>query len=767
MSASQMVGAESEQGISFWQLCRNRKWLILFCASVGLGIGYYYFNRQPPVYESAARIYVYVEKAHLPLESARISTHRQDLQRTHLQIIQSPMVVGYAVSNSGLSDLPSLKGTSDPVAAIIGNLRADGIEDTDILQLTYRSRYPDDCRQILEAVSASYQHFLEASQKEEKSEINDVIKEAMLTLNSDIEKHTKEMTQKRIQNRLVFKGDVAYNPHQANMERIDERKKLLEIEKLEIEGRITAIRKLEAQGENRGVLLQMMERFEAEGEPTPELGIPKTETDYKSLSLVQMKIELARMLRTLGMNHDKVLDLKAAIQAYEDFYETESASRNPEDGPAQKPSDFVNRYLTALEHQVRTIEAMIGKLAEEYVTEQSASYKIDELIDQDNSLRYQIAASQNLVDILSKKLSELSLIGDKGGLRSQIIAAPGTGSQVAVNFNQIMTLAGGVGLMAGLLLGYLFEMSDTSFRSPDDIVKQLGVPVLGHIPAMNLSQVVVDPKVGFDPALCTFYDPKSRTAEAYRAIRTALYFSTRGEGHKLIQVTSPDPSEGKSTLAANLAVSIANSGKRVLLIDADFRRPRVHRIFRLRDEVGVTSIIAGMAEIPDAIQETRIENLSALPCGPRPPNPSEMLTSPRFKELLDVLRDQFDFVIVDTPPMLAVTDPSAVAPRVDGVFLALRLTSKARQKATQAVQMLASFNANVLGVVVNGVGSRNDHAYGTDYAYSGKRPHYGNYNQLDSDEDGYWTYYDEDTSGGVPVGTTHSKSTADGPHIRM
>src|SRR5262249_3549316 len=144
---------------------------------------------------------------------------------------------------------------------------------------------------------------------------------------------------------------------------------------------------------------------------------------------------------------------------------------------------------------------------------------------------------------------------------------------------------------------------------------------------------------------------------------------TQGEGHKVIQVTSPNKGDGKSLLIANLAVSIAQSGKRVLLIDADCRRPRQHKVFNVRAESGLASVIGGMDDLPAAVVATAVPGLWLLPCGPVPPNPAELLTSPRFKHLLDEMREQYDFVLVDTPPLLAVTDPCVVAPRVDGLFL--------------------------------------------------------------------------------------------------
>lgn len=225
------------------------------------------------------------------------------------------------------------------------------------------------------------------------------------------------------------------------------------------------------------------------------------------------------------------------------------------------------------------------------------------------------------------------------------------------------------------------------------------------------------------PELRAVFEPRGQIAEAYRAVRTSLYFSARGGGQSVIQVTSPNPGDGKSTLAGNLAVSVANSGKRVLLLDADFRRPRCHKVFGVDNTVGVTAMIDGDFELADVIQQTEIENLSILPCGRRPPNPSELLTSRKFSDLLEVLREQYDLIIVDTPPVLAVTDPLNVAPRVDGVIVVLRLTKSARASSQQTLEALEEVGAKVLGVVVNGVGGGQTYsAYGYGKKYG---PRYG------------------------------------------
>ena len=224
-----------------------------------------------------------------------------------------------------------------------------------------------------------------------------------------------------------------------------------------------------------------------------------------------------------------------------------------------------------------------------------------------------------------------------------------------------------------------------------------------------------------DPVMCTIHLPKSVEAESYRTVRTALFFNSRGRSEQVIQVTSPCPGDGKSTLAANLAVTVANSGKSTLLLDADFRRPTQHKLFGLTAGVGLATVVDGQAGYTEAAQMVdSVPNLTVMACGPRPDNPSELLSSARFREVLEELRHQYDFVIVDTPPLLAVSDPCAVAAQVDGVLLDVRINRRAKTVAKRAIQILAGTGGEVIGVVINGVSTeKNQYSYGASrYGYN-------------------------------------------------
>ncbi|MFM8932048.1 MAG: polysaccharide biosynthesis tyrosine autokinase, partial [Gemmataceae bacterium] len=311
---------------------------------------------------------------------------------------------------------------------------------------------------------------------------------------------------------------------------------------------------------------------------------------------------------------------------------------------------------------------------------------------------------------------------DNGGYEAQELGrSPEIGSEVPSR-KSLMVVAGGIfGAALGGGLAWLLERSDKTFKSPDEIRQRLGLPVLGHVPLFPPMDEEEKALCKIDPTLITFHNPKSQEAEFFRGLRTALYFSTQGQGHQVLQTTSPTAGDGKSTTSANLAISLAQSGKKIVLLDADFRKPRVHKIFRLdQPEVGLASVVNGEATLQEAIHTCEVPGLHLMPCGPRPANPSELLTTPKFQEVIEELRKMYDIVMVDTPPILAVSDPSIVAPRVDGVLMVMRVTRNGRPAAEQAAEVLGTLGAKVLGVVVNGYDPREASKYGYGYGYGYK-----------------------------------------------
>ncbi|HBE71603.1 MAG TPA: hypothetical protein DDW52_25960, partial [Planctomycetaceae bacterium] len=309
------------------------------------------------------------------------------------------------------------------------------------------------------------------------------------------------------------------------------------------------------------------------------------------------------------------------------------------------------------------------------------------------------------------------------------------------------------GALIGLVLGYIVEVADRSFRRPDEIVREFGLPIVGHIPYMQEQKLRKIPKdVTMDKTVIAMHLPRSRPSEAYRTVRTAVCFSAVGSQHRVIQVTSPAAGDGKSTLTANFAVSLAQSGKSTILVESDFRRPKVHKLMGVNNDTGVVNVLRGDAEISDAIQTTELENFDVMPCGSRPKNPSELITGPEYEHLLEALREKYEYVIIDSPPVLVVTDPCSVAPRTDGVLLCIRLGRHTREFGRRALEQLRDVGANITGLVVNGVEETDAYGYG-NYSYSDYRYRYKDYNygyeSYQESGEAYFAESEEESSAGV------------------
>lgn len=217
-------------------------------------------------------------------------------------------------------------------------------------------------------------------------------------------------------------------------------------------------------------------------------------------------------------------------------------------------------------------------------------------------------------------------------------------------------------------------------------------------------------------SLITLVDPSSPVSEQYRTIRTNIQFASSVDRKlQTLVITSSGPSEGKSTTAANLAVVFAKSGQKVLLVDADMRKPTVFKTFQLTNEVGLSTVLSTGKNIGDAAQPTSIENLSVLTSGPKPPNPSELLGSMHMDQVINEARNLYDIVIFDMPPVVAVTDAQIMASKVDGTLLVIRENVTKKESVTKAKELLHLVNARVLGVVYNGAEQSKDQGY---YYYS-------------------------------------------------
>lgn len=266
-----------------------------------------------------------------------------------------------------------------------------------------------------------------------------------------------------------------------------------------------------------------------------------------------------------------------------------------------------------------------------------------------------------------------------------------------------------VGLLVALTLAILFDFVDSRYRDPNEISEHVKLPVVQHVPGFEK----IHRRSEIDASLVAVQHARGRANEAYQTLRVWLAHCEGFSNGQILQVASPLPGDGKSTLAANLAVNVARSGRRVLLVDADMRRPRISHLFKLSADIGLVTLLVGYSDLAESIQSTFIEGLSVLPAGRRPSNPSELLSSRPFKDLLQQVRRDYDLVVIDTPNLLSCSDALAVAGLADGVLMTIRLQRQTKPTLDRACQLLDSIHANTLGIVVNG----NTPGYSQAYSY--------------------------------------------------
>jgi capsular exopolysaccharide synthesis family protein len=253
---------------------------------------------------------------------------------------------------------------------------------------------------------------------------------------------------------------------------------------------------------------------------------------------------------------------------------------------------------------------------------------------------------------------------------------------------------------------------DTTLHGPNEVKRYLGVPFLGPV---GVNQFKKGAKQG---ELTVLGEPRSNFAESLRNIRTNVVFSYTEPQQNSIVITSPGPLEGKTLISSNMAVIMAQMGRNVLLVDADMRKPRIHKVFNTKSDPGLSNLVLGKCTLEEATHSTRVKNLKMLPAGTIPPNPAEILGSKRMQELISQLKEQFEFVVFDTPPVLSVTDGAVLAGMLDGVALVIKASDTTRDHAKRALEHLHDVHARVLGVILNQVDfSKERHYYSYYYKY--------------------------------------------------
>lgn len=426
--------------------------------------------------------------------------------------------------------------------------------------------------------------------------------------------------------------------------------------------------------------------------------------------------KLAQMLVTFGPAYPKVQEVKTQLAQTEQAIALEQ-----------------KKMLAGLQSEYQVAMQREKMLRGEFENQKAAANQLNESAIEYNILKRDVDSNRQLYEGLLQRLKEAGVVaGLKSSNVTVIDSARIPKSPAEPNIPRNLALGFFVGLLGGIGLAIIIELMDNTVNLPEDVEVTSGLPVIGIVPA---TKQIVDgksrsgsgleklalrrPALVSPPPLLAHERPQSQIAEAYRALRTSVLLSSTPP--KVILITSALPQEGKTTTATNIAIVLAQRGSRVLLIDGDLRRPRIHKFFQGTQASGLSTLLNGRDEVSKAVVTTAIPNLSAIFAGPTPPQPAEMLSSEKMRRHLAQWRNEFDHVVIDSPPVLSVTDAALLSAEADSVLLVIRSGQTTKDALRRAGDLLTQVRARVQGVVVNAIDMDQPHYY---YYYGAN---YGSY----------------------------------------
>ena len=737
----------------------RRKWLVFLGLVAGLGAGGLYNSQCETIYKSSARVRIEPkEPVHFQYGMDRGGLHDNyaDFDIRHDQLIGEHNIVSACLFGKRYDTLSSLSGIPDDekVKYVQTNLEiTQNREEPIIYEIEHYSKDPDDAKTILSGLIATYEEELKKQYEQSSSDVKGLLERMEKFFSDEVEEKRKRLFEVQQEYQALV---VAPNGIDINQVRLpdlgakiaSEQAKLQE-HNLDLE---RALKGIEGGTEEAEKIVWMLTTEDKVKENRYDSVSNANEIRSLKNELFKIDLEIKRKIDKFGIGHPEIKVLESTRESLLDrIDELEAEGEVTRGRPAieilQYFAEQQQQAISELRRSIDAKEAEYNNLAKEINTNKMLKLKISELEEE-------ITLAKESHEIASKQMIEVTSTESQNsrhkGFYFQTTKEPTYGEEVWPILPVILGIGGLLGSLFGFGLGCLVELADKTFHNPDQIIQQLRVPLIGHIPVIRQSKRYLVENSLIEPIVCSYHRPKSQVSEAFRAVRTALYFNTQGKEHSVIQVTSPTPGDGKSTLASNLAVSIAQSGKRVLLVDADMRRPRQHSTFGITSKVGFATVLSGQSDWRDTLFECEeIKGLTVMPCGAKPQNPAELSTSPQVKILIEEMRQEFDFVIIDTPPLLAVTDPCPIAARVDGVILCLRIKKNVRVSAERAVELLGGLGAHCIGLVVNGVGAQS--GYGSQYTYGAYRAgySYNGYGYGYGYGYGSGKYYEEDQRGRV------------------
>jgi capsular exopolysaccharide synthesis family protein len=680
----------------------KRKWVVLATIAAAIAIAVLYTMQAAKVYEATASIVVnptppqvfgsQVQEV-IQLGAANSSSN-QEYYNTQIDILTGFELAKTTVSHENLYRrvVPPLPGETmtdaeriDRAAAVLNRtLRASQNRESQILQIHVQNGDPELAADLANEHVKSYIEFTRSLRTNGSGEIS----KFLATELKAAEKALHESEEKL----YAYKKDNAILSVS-----LEDRQNILSADIARFDSALTdaRIKRIEL-----GTVKSRAEKLAGDDlleSPLFALASNAGVVDALKEQYVREQQKFIEIEEDLGPRHPEYLKQQAKVKGLYDLIGKEATR-------AQR--ELNERYQAAVSAE----NQFSGELERLKTDAQALGPKTIEF----NRLQRQHASDEQSYTLMLGRLrdSELSQrneqinVRDHEHARGAVLAFPRVKLDIAIGAM--------LGLLLGIGLAVALEFADRTVKSAADVEVAARAPVLGLVPILS------DLPDGDSPAalqtrdLYVFTHPQSRAAEYCRSIRTNLLFSGADRELKVLTLTSPNPREGKSTLAIYMGTTMAQSGQRVLLVDSDMRRPRLHKSLGASRTIGLSNLMVGESSLDDCIKATDVPNLFLLPCGPTPPNPVELLLSKRFEQLLVDLRGRFDRIILDSPPLQQVTDAAVLARRSDGAVLVVKAGRTQRDELARSAKQLHDVNANVVGVILNDL-DVSDRGYGYYY----------------------------------------------------
>ncbi len=669
------------------------------------------------VYKAEAQLLVLQQGGRPPLnvantDSTRLMEGTEDYIPTHAAILGSPLVIERAIDRIGLRNLPSLleaqQADQDPVEAVSRRLKVTRPDRlAKILSIEYRAGDRGEVVRMVEAITESYKQVLEeAFQKSNSNTVIALISKARDELSQELQDLEGKYLELRRKTPSPIAGVEGRAFLASRLARWDQAANEAMIKSVQLKRQLELGRKLAGEGTELWAVAHAISQLG--GDTSSLTAILSSSQDGAADYMRQLAQEHQQLNERFGPNYAKVRELKAQIERVRQS--VRGARSHMEVGE-------VRDLLSALEQSLQSVQVMRDELGKQYNENQKEAkqFELDLLTDDD--LRNKLERHRLLFNSVVEQLKQARFVSDYSSVTSQVIESPKTPRRpVWPRTGLTLALALVLGSMLGTSIVMVRDRLDPRIRSLDELRQVTGLSVIGQVALMPEKQAGVPGCFG----LISHTRPRSDCAEAYRVARTNIDSLRRNTRLQVLLVTSAYAEEGKTTSASNLAISFAASGRKVLLIDADLRRPSLDKIHGLDRMRGLSHLLRDLMPLHRVVQPSQIENLDVITAGPEVPNPAELLSSPRLAELLDEARKSYDIILVDASPLLAVADPKIIGAVVDGIILTVRAWMLDHRDAEQSVELLRNLGTPILGLLVNGMDPR-ESGYGRRYRSGGHR----------------------------------------------